>query len=304
VLTGVRRQFSAMLPESLLKPSCVLLAVLVSVIALKSQATVLLLGIICAGFWLTAGFQAWLMYSTPVAPTSGDECDESGRWRTTGWPWMFITLIWDYFIELHLLLAAAAATTAEVAVLHICFRLRVLAGFGTRALYALVLPDLYGANAAGNEREVRASLARANALALAYAIAVCAGVWLIGGFVLGLVGDSFSDAHTALIVMCLTIVVRAIFGPATAVLSMKGIQLPSLWTLIAGLVISMVLSLVLLPPLGVLGIAIAYLIANSAIAVCQWHLALRMTGIDVSIFAGLWRAGPVAGTPERSPAAL
>lgn len=297
VLTGAQRQFSAMLPESLLKPSFVLLAVLVSVVALERQATVLLLGIVCAGIWITAGFQAWLMYSTPVADGAGEVGDETGRWRATGWPWIFISLIWDYFIELHLLLAGLIATTGEVAVLHICFRLRVLAGFGTRALYALVIPNLFEANATGNERELRASLTRANALALAYAIAVCAGVWLVGEFVLGIVDDSFRSAHPALIVMCLTIVVRAVFGPATAVLSMKGFQLPSLWTLIAGLVISIALSLALMPSLGVLGIALAYLIANSAIAVCQWHVAWRLTGIDCSIFAGFGRGrAPVAET--------
>ena len=47
------------------------------------------------------------------------------------------------------------AAPAEVAVLHICFRLRVLAAFGLRALYALVLPDIFASHERGDQVEFR-----------------------------------------------------------------------------------------------------------------------------------------------------
>ncbi len=295
VLTGARRQFSAFLPESLLKPAFILLAVFVSALAMKKEGSALLLGIICAGCWITAGTQVWLMRSSEIVPGGVDEDHDASRWTRTGWPWMFISLLWDYFIELHLLLAGLIATTAEIAVLHICFRLRVLAGFGMRALYALVLPDLYGANAREDRAALFSSLSRANALALGYAVSVCLGVWFVGEFALGLVDDSFKSAHGALMVMCMTMVARAVFGPATAVLAMKDHQLPSLYSLTGGLIVSVVLSLILFPLYGIMGIAIAYLAATSLISVVQWQLAWRLTGIDCSLFAKLRR------TPEEDP---
>ncbi|MEM7428392.1 MAG: lipopolysaccharide biosynthesis protein [Pseudomonadota bacterium] len=295
VLTGAHRQFSALLPESILRPAFVLLAVLISVFAWQGQSSTALVAVICIGCWCTAGLQAWLLRSREVVPAGVSEEREMGRWRATSWPWMFITLLWDYFIELHLLLAGMIATSAEIAVLHICFRLRVLAGFGMRALYAVLLPDMYGANATDNRKFLFRTISRANALACAYAVAVCGGVWLLGEFALGLVDQSFRSAHTALIVMCLTMLARAIFGPATAVLSMKGHQLPSLWTLTGGLVVSVVLSLLLFPMLGILGVAIAYLTANTIIAIVQWQLAWRLTGIDCSVFAFLRKS---SASPE------
>ncbi|CAN0494744.1 unnamed protein product, partial [Discosporangium mesarthrocarpum] len=209
VLTGAHRQFSASLPESLLKPAFILLAVLVTALAWNKQGSPVLLGIICAGCWITAATQHWLMRSQQLVPGEVEEDHDAPRWARTGWPWMFISLLWDYFIELHLLLAGLIATTAEIAVLHICFRLRVLAGFGMRALYALVLPDLYGANAREDRATLFSSLSRANALALSYAVVVCLGVWFAGEFALGLVDNSFKTAHGALVLMCLTMVARA-----------------------------------------------------------------------------------------------
>lgn len=296
VLTGAHRQFSAALPESLLKPAFILLAVLVTALAWNKQGSPLLLGIICAGCWITAGTQHWLMRSQQLVPAEVDEDRDAPRWSRTGWPWMFISLLWDYFIELHLLLAGLIATTAEIAVLHICFRLRVLAGFGMRALYALVLPDLYGANARQDRATLFSSLSRANALALIYALVVCFGVWFAGEFALGLVDSSFKTAHGALVVMCLTMVARAVFGPATAILAMKGHQLPSLYSLTGGLIVSVLMSLALFPTYGIMGIGVAYLTATSLIAVVQWQLAWKLTGIDCSLFAAL------RGDPNKSKA--
>ncbi len=303
VLAGARRQFSAFLPDSLLKPALVLLAVLISTLVWKDGDPLVLLGLVCAGCWLTAAFQACLLWSYRKGlPGTGAESDPR-RWRITAWPWTFITLLWDYFIELHLLLAGLLATSAEIAALHICFRLRVLAGFGMRALYAFVIPDLYGAHAAGNEAALRADLKRANRLACAYAVAVCTGVWFVGEFALGIVDESFRAEHLALFVMCLTMVARAVFGPAMAVLAMAGHQLPALWTLAGGLALSLLVAVPLFPVLGLTGIALGYLIANTLIAAVQWWLAFRLTGINCSVFAsGAGRA--LEATPAGGAATL
>ncbi len=306
VLTGAHRPFSALLPESLIKPAFILIAAMVSAAFWSGETIYLLLAIVAAGCWITAGTQAMLLRASDAVPCVENEGYEHQRWQKTAWPWMFISLLWDYFIELQLLLAGMIASTTEVAVLHICFRLRMLAGFGMRALYALILPDLYKANANGNSAELAASLSHANTLALLYSVSVCAAVWLFGEFVLGLIDPSFSSAHLALLVMCLTMVARALFGPATAVLAMAGYQFPSLWTLVAGLAISVALCLVLFPMFGLLGIAIAYLAANSMIAAVQWNLAFRLTGIDSSVFACFRREhgecrGDVSGLPGEMP---
>ncbi len=302
VLTGAQRQLSAFLPESLLKPAFMLIAVCVSLLVVNTHGHAVLLGVICIGCWVTASFQFWLLRTCELVPGEADDQRDTARWTRVGWPWMFISLLWDYFIELHLLLAGLIASTAEIAVLHICFRLRVLAGFGMRALYALVLPDLYGANALANQAALFSSLSRANALALVYSLGVCVAVWAGGDFALGLVDPSFKSAHSALVVMCLTMVARAVFGPATAVLAMRGHQLPSLFSLTGGLIASVVLSLALFPLHGVLGIAIAYLAANCLIAIVQWQLAWRLTGIDCSLFAILRRSQrATAPTPEAIP---
>ena len=76
---------------------------------------------------------------------------------------------------------------------------------------------------------------------------------------------------------------RALFGPAPAILAMKGHQLPTVWSLVGGLLVSVTLCLLLFPIYGITGIAIAYTTANTLVSILQWRLVKHLTGLDSSI---------------------
>jgi O-antigen/teichoic acid export membrane protein len=212
---------------------------------------------------------------------------------------MAISALSDYFIELHLLLAGALAAPAQIAVLHVCFRLRMLAAFGLRALYALILPDIFASYERKDAAEFRSNIMRANCLALAYAFAVCLAVIPLGNWVLSLFGEAFENGRAVLLIVCSAMIARAVFGPAPAIMAMKGQHGSVIWILSAGTAVSLVLGLALFPRLGIEAIAIAYTVSYSLIAVAQWWWVKRRTGIDCSIFAGLAAAPePAAATGE------
>lgn len=286
VVNAHRRQFAALLPDLVVKP--VLMALMIGgvVVLFASPTDFALFGAISAALWASALIQILFMGRIRIAAKPVGKADRR-RWRKAALPWMLIAILSDYFIELHLLLAGALSAPAEVAVLHICFRLRVLAAYGMRALYALILPDLYASHERGDDTEFRNNLMRANGLALIYSLAVCAAIIPFGGWVLSLFGDAFVGGRTILMMVCAAMIARAVFGPGPAIMAMKGHHAAAVWILSAGTALSLGAGLALYPTLGIEGIAAAYTLSYSLIAATQWWWVKRNTGIDCSIFACL-----------------
>jgi O-antigen/teichoic acid export membrane protein len=104
---------------------------------------------------------------------------------------------------------------------------------------------------------------------------------------LGLFGASFQTGATALVIMALGQLINAAAGPSGNVLLMTGQERMAVRGVAAGLVANVVLAIVLVPPLGVTGGAIAF-----AASLVLWNttlvvLARRQVGINVTAFRWL-----------------
>lgn len=287
VLTGFHKQPEAQLPESLLRPFLMLSAIaalallvvepkLTNVLALAGAASVVAAAVVIAFLWRQ-------MRQVPAAPM----CMDKARWLRMAPPWLSIALVWDNMIELLLLLAAALVGATEVVLLHICFRYRVLAGFGMRSIYSVSQPRIYEALAAGNSQAVKAIIGMTNILALVYGVVVLAFVALFADILLGLFGSQFRDGKVLLLTICSLIFIRAIFGPAMAVLGANGAQMLVALILVGGFIIAMAASFLLFPYFGVLAIGIAYTGANALSAFALWWLARHKFNLD----CGIWAVG-------------
>lgn len=104
---------------------------------------------------------------------------------------------------------------------------------------------------------------------------------------LGLFGASFQTGAAALIIMALGQLVNAAAGPAGNVLLMTGQERMAVRAVAAGLLANVVLAIVLVPPLGITGGAIAFasslVLWNTALVV----LARHHVGVNVTAFRRL-----------------
>ncbi len=287
ILTGYRRQLLALMPDLVLKPVLILIAVVAfSQVTSVTSPHVLLAGF-CLALWLTAGFQALIIRKQRVFPHERANVSDAKRWRKKAAPWIAIILLSDYVVELHLLAAGLIVGPAEVAILHVCFRLRMLASFGMRALYSFVMPDFYAAHSKGDRAQMGQTMTRGNALALGYTLCVCAGMAVLGPWLLGLFGDDFAAGYWTLIIVALTMIPRAIFGPATAVMAAAGEQRSMIIVLVMGVAVSMLFCIATFQTLGMNSIALGYAVSITFVSVAQWWRTLRETGVDCSIFSAL-----------------
>ena len=286
VLAGINRQVHGLLPDTFAKPVFVLTGVCAVSVAVAGANVHphILMAIFAASVWMTAIVTNILWHRASATDDCSVEYDRT-RWRETAYPWIVISLLWDFVIELHLMLAGFLAAPAQVAVLHVCFRCRALAGFGMRSIYALLLPEILSGDAKGDTRATQAGIVKANALALAYSIVVMAGFAIMGKFILSIFGAAFTDGLPVLLLVSSVMVVRAMFGPAPAILTAKGHQFAMMAILAGSMALSVLLMILLYPVFGIIGIAIAYCTMSAVCSVLLWLHARRKTGIDCSIFS-------------------
>ena len=90
-----------------------------------------------------------------------------------------------------------------------------------------------------------------------------------------------------LLVLTLVLVIRSAFGPAALVLSLNDKPYRALPAVAAGLVTLVIANLLLVPPMGLMGAAIAAVLAQALWSVSMWLIALRTAGIDVSVLPRL-----------------
>ncbi len=284
LMVALKHQFRGLAPETLVRPVLLLAAVLILIVAAPQAGLNAVLWLATGAMW--AGLVVSLIWSRrllqPILQAKADT--ENGRWRRAAYPWIPVSLLWDYLIDLMILAAGLFAGAEEVAILHICFRFRVLSGFGMRAIYALLIPELAELKTQGKYAKLRLRLAQANWAALAYASTVLLFFAVAGAQLLSLFGRDAGEGHLILLIICLTLPVRAVFGPAPAILALNDQYMVSAVVMIAGCMAGMVLAVALYPPFQVAGYAIGYTMANLAVSAGLWKVVQQQTGMNCSVF--------------------
>lgn len=280
-MVGMREQARGLFPEALLRPLTLL----------AGTGAIMVFGLsIDAVFWLFAG-ASWLALAAAIPMmrehyrriAASQTLRNDREWRRAAHPWLAISLVWDFMIDAMLLAAAMFALPLEIAILHICFRLRVLAGFGMRSIHLLALPDIAGAKAQDQREEMRRRIALANLASLGYALAVIGFFALAGPYLLALFEVDAPGALTALLAICTVLVTRAAFGPAPALLALHDASRSAAMVMLVGFAFGLGLMVALYPVGGVVAIAAAYAIANLGVSATLWRMVRKRTGIDCSL---------------------
>ena len=219
VLIGLKKQVAGTIPETFFRPVSFLVltfGLLASGIIGNIQEIYWLLAI---SAWITLGIV--LIRDRKLRDQFGkvQQVQDQSRWRRASFPWMGITLLWDFMIDLILLLTSLLAGSIEIAILHICFRYRVLAGFGMRTLHNLMMPEITEETISGNRDGIQRKLFQLNITSLLYTLAVLGCFAILGGYLLGIFSTAAVNAVPILLIVSATMVVRAVFGPAPMILA-------------------------------------------------------------------------------------
>lgn len=288
LLVGLRRPMLGFFSETLFRPLLIIGAFAVGLtLADGREALHTMLWVFAAGYVVIALGQAALVMAnvSRVASKVETRPAEDGRWWRFAAPWVLVVLATDFFFDIDLLMVSNYLSHDALAVFGICTRIFSLVAFGVTAVYAVILPDMFEAEAKDNRTGFHAKISEANLVASAIALVLVLGVAIGGGFALQIFGPAFVAGRWPLVILCLGLLVRACCGPASLVLSIHDRPFASLPAVGLGLVSLAVFNYLLVPQFALVGAATAALIAIVIWSVGLWLTAWHYIGVDVSILA-------------------
>jgi len=283
ICVGLGQQVTGLLPETLIRP--LLIGVTLFLIINRVPDIYWVMGLSAIATWLALVFACFGAARHLSGYKKISSQFDLNRWKKASRPWLATSLLWDYMIDLVLILTSLLAGAVEIAILHVSFRYRVLAGFGMRTIYLLLMPEISKSSIDGNKQKLHQKIAQANWASLIYSLAVILLFVIFGNWLLALFSVEFTSGLPVLIIISLTMLIRAIFGPSALVLAVNNLHLATAAISLLGLVVTMAIILVFFAQFSLLAVAIAYSASNLMVSIMLWIHAKNKTGIDCSIFA-------------------
>jgi O-antigen/teichoic acid export membrane protein len=290
MLVGLKRPFAGFFAETLFRPLLAIAGFAVAVATVEGSAGIdWLLWVLALGYAAVAAVQLGLLVGSvraiPLEATPRE--GEARRWWHFAVPWIALVVAGDFFFDIDLLLLAGQLPHDQLAVFGVCTRIFSLVAFGVGAVYAVTMPDMFESEALKDRAGFHHKIGEANLVASGLSVALLVAVLVLSPFAFMLFGPGFQAGVVPLAILCAGLVVRSVFGPASVVLSIHNRPYATLPAVAASLATIVVANAALVPLWGLVGAALAALIAITVWSGALWFTALRVVGVDVSLRARL-----------------
>jgi O-antigen/teichoic acid export membrane protein len=208
-------------------------------------------------------------------------------WIRASLPMMLIAGVWMFNTYIGTLVAGTLKGPSAAGVYSVVQNSTMLIVLFLVAANMPLAPAVARLHARGDRRQLERTTERLAWAGLLVSAPACAVLALFPDFFLGFFGPGFDTGATALTIVALGQLANAAAGPSGVVLIMTGHELSAARAVGAGAVANLVLAILLVPPLGVTGSAIAF-----ASSLVLWNVALvmiarRRLGVNVTAFRRL-----------------
>ncbi len=278
---------SAML---VVRPALLAIAVMaVLLIDRELLTTVNVLWFNAAGSVAALGFALWYLRGCVRAEGSAASVASppaKKQWTHTAVGFWWVTVAQQALTPQTDILVVGALLSAEQAGFYgIASAVATLVGFGVNAVSAMGAPMIAQLYAQGRKAELERLIKHYGRLNALVTLPVFAGLVLFGSLVLRVFGKDFAAGYPVLLVLGVTHVIRSAVGSqAGYLLTMTGRERLAGRYVGYSALINVVATLILTPLLGILGTALATLIATLARSVILISYVRREFGIDVTGF--------------------
>ncbi|MBA3839587.1 MAG: polysaccharide biosynthesis C-terminal domain-containing protein [Thermoleophilaceae bacterium] len=252
--------------------------VLVQNVGLPAARLVLVLAAIFAGLGSVATGLAWALPTGGAAVlaavwlivllrrTEGQPSDAPARpvrelassfWRFSA-PRGLAGILGMSVTWMDVLLVGALRSTREAAIYAAASRLAIVGAYALQAIGMAIAPRISALLARDEREQVEELYRTATWWVMALVWPLYAVMAVFAPFVMGLFGPEFVAGQTALVVLCLAMLVNLATGNVTTVLLMGGKSSWNLYNAAGSLALNVALNLLLTPSLGITGAAIAW----------------------------------------------
>ncbi len=210
-----------------------------------------------------------LRISVPVAAREQPARFATAEWLRSAWPLWLISLMIVVNVQADVIMLGSLRGKAETGLYAVAARGAQLISFILIAVNAVLGPAVAGLHASGDLARLQRVITRSARAVLGLTVPVAVALILFGDWFLLLFGRSFTEGHTALVILCVGQIVNSGMGSVGLILIMTGHDWDALGGLAFGAALNILLNALLIPRWGLQGAAVAT--ASSMIA---WNLIL------------------------------
>lgn len=270
-LKGLDRTLIGQIPEMIVRPGLFFTSVLLWFV-LRGEVDVFE----AVGLFLAAALVAFLVGAVlllrvirapfrEVKPLS-----ERPVWIRTALPLLLLGSVQVLGAQMDIILMGLFRSSEETGVYRAAFQVSLLVTFAWIAVNTVIAPKLTRLHIGSDMKGFQTMVARANWVTFALAVPVALVCFLAGEYVLVLVfGAEFGAGYVTLVILVVGRLINALLGSSTTVLKMTGLEGVAMKGIVVGTLVNLVLNLVLIPPYGMYGAAIA-----STAGLVTWNLML------------------------------
>ncbi|MDN5869965.1 MAG: oligosaccharide flippase family protein [Nitrococcus sp.] len=209
-------------------------------------------------------------------------------WSTVGAQLLLISALYITLNRLGVLVIGGLGGSNVVGPYYAAVHLGSLAGYGLTAVNTILAPTIAERYHAGEHDALANIVHDAAWLTFMVTVAVTLPLGLAGYWVLGLFGPAFHKAYVPLLIILAGYCASAMAGPTGYLMTMTRFERPASLIMGGGAVLNVLLCLVLVPPLGMIGAAVAIATATIAWKFAALVFVYRRMNVNPSIF-------PIAG---------
>lgn len=269
----------------LLRPALLLIAVLVASALAVSPSPALVMGLLLGAAVVVLATQ--LIGLRRRFPASLDQVDtvQHGRsWVRVAVPIVMAELFVGYYVDLNIIVSGFFLAPAEIAVYNAALRTVAIIAFGIAAVALATAPRAARLYAQGDQVGLQRLVTRSTHLMFWPSVAAFVGLVVTGRWILGLFGPEFVAGYPALLITGAAQTVIAATGPLLPLLNVTGHQDRGLLVCGFSLLLTPLLYVVLMPPFGLVGGAVAFLCAGLIFSAWLCFMVIRHVGVNPLVF--------------------
>ncbi|ODA68083.1 Polysaccharide biosynthesis protein [Methyloligella halotolerans] len=277
---SLRRFLLAYLPDTAIRPFLLFFGVL-AFIALGIQFDAADVTWLVAGITSVIAFTQYALVQrdVPKMPSAPPPKRLVRIWRREALPLIIVVMFIEFFADVDILMLTPFISQAEVGIFGVCLKIAVLVGFAVQVAQYIVQPDLADAHARKSYAPIKKAMAKALGFPLAATLGAFALFAVWGNELLSLFGPEFAGAKVPLLILIVSQLVRALFGPNVALLTVLGAQTQNATLAICSIAVLGLSNILLAPAYGATGAALAVVIAMTFWMIGTSILLYRLSGL-------------------------
>jgi O-antigen/teichoic acid export membrane protein len=213
----------------------------------------------------------------------------SREWLSVSTPLLMSLTFGTLITQVGVLLLGILSGPDEVGIYNAAVKTALFVNFVLVAINALAAPTFASLHAQGRREELQRLLVKLAHVIFWPSLAISAGLVAFSGLVLGMFGEEFLAARTAMAILIVGQLVNAGAGAVGYLTDLTGYQRQGVWVRGWSTLLCVLMSAVLIPFYGIVGAAVATAASMALKNIWLHRLASRNLGVSPSILSALSR---------------